>query len=91
MGSTSFLSFPFKIQSLQIGEKIEVKSGKNIWTKLPPPLLTFLAFFFSSSSFVFSSLWKGGLFVFLLFFSSFLGFVRTWWVILIFLSFFFKF
>ena len=29
---------PFKIQSLQIGEKIGVKSGKNIWTKLPPPL-----------------------------------------------------
>ena len=34
------LSPPFKIQSLQIGEKIGVKSGKNIWTKLPPPLFS---------------------------------------------------
>ena len=31
VGPTSFLSpAPFKIQSLQIGEKIGVKSGKNI-------------------------------------------------------------
>ena len=46
VGSTSFLSSPFKIQSLQIGVKIGVKYGKNIWTKLSLPLLTFLAFFF---------------------------------------------
>ena len=45
VGATSFLSSPFKIQFIQIREKIQVKSGKNIWTKLPPPLITFLAFF----------------------------------------------
>ena len=31
-----------------------MKSGENIWTKLPPPLITSLAFFFFSS-FDFSS------------------------------------
>ena len=41
-GPTNFLSSPFKIQSLQIG----VKSGKNIWTKLPPPLINISDFFF---------------------------------------------
>ena len=33
---TSFLSSPFKIQSLQIGEKIEVKSGKKYLDKTTP-------------------------------------------------------
>ena len=47
---TSFLSSPFKIQSLQIEEKIGVKSEKNIWTKLPPPL-----FYVSGSFFFFFS------------------------------------
>ena len=46
-GPQVFSPPPFKIQSLQIGKKIGVKSEKNIWTKLPPPLLTFLAHFFS--------------------------------------------
>ena len=50
VGPTNFLSSPFKIQSLQIGEKIGVKSGKNIWTKLLPPLLTY---FFFNTSFLF--------------------------------------
>ena len=67
VGPTSFLSSPFKIQSLQIG----VKSEKNIWTKLPPPLinvfffyllflcnsgLLFLFFFFFSFDFSFVTL-----------------------------------
>ena len=46
-GPQVFSPPPFKIQSLQIGKKIGVKNEKNIWTKLPPPLLTFLAHFFS--------------------------------------------
>ena len=73
VGPTSFLSFPFKIQSLQIGEKIRVKSGKNIWTKLPPPLLTFLApFFFLFSFFFWLFLCNAGFwfFVFVFFFFS---------------------
>ena len=46
MGPTSFLSFPFKIQSLQIGEKIKVKSGKIIWTKLPQSLINVFGLLF---------------------------------------------
>ena len=43
---TSFLS-PFKIQSLQIGKKIEMKSEKNICTKLPYLFKRSFFFFFS--------------------------------------------
>ena len=90
-GPTNFLSSPFKIQSLQIG----VKSGKNIWTKLPPPLINISDFFF----FLLFLRNIGLLFLFLFFFFSFdfsfitlafcffvffLGFVM-WWVLLLFL------
>ena len=62
-GPTNFLSSPFKIQSLQIG----VKSGKNIWTKLPPPLINISEFFF----FLHFLRNIGLLFLFLFFFFSF--------------------
>ena len=62
-GPTNFLSSPFKIQSLQIG----VKSGKNIWTKLPPPLINISDFFF----FLLFLRNIGLLFLFLFFFFSF--------------------
>ena len=81
----------FKIQSLQIREKIGVKSGKNIWTKMSPLLLTFL-----SSSLFFPFFWLflspvtlAFCFCFCFFLLSFFGFVRTWWVLLLFLFFFF--
>ena len=81
---TGFFSAPpFKIQSLQIGKKIGVKNEKNIWTKLPPPLLTFLAHFFSVLFFfgLFISLITLA-FCFFVFFFLFFVFVRTWWVFL---------
>ena len=88
---TSFLSSPFKIQSLQIWEKIGMKSGKNIWTKLLPTLLTFLAFFFFFNIYFFwlflSLVTLAFCFCFLFLF-SFFGFVRTWWVLLLFLFYF---
>ena len=78
VGSTSFLSFPFKILSLQIREKIGVKSGKNIWTKMSPLLLTFLAsslFFSFLLTFPFSGN-AGFLFLFLFFSFIFLWFCQ---------------
>ena len=90
MESRSFLSSPFKIQSPQIGEKIRMKSEKNIWTKLPPPSLTFLAFLFSFFFWLFLSLVTLAFcfcFCFCFFLFSFFGFVRTWWVLLLFLLF----
>ena len=91
VGSTSFLSFPFKIQSLQIREKIGVKSGKNIWTKMSPLLLTFLAssLFFPFFWLFLSPVTLAFCFCFCFFLLSFFGFVRTWWVLLLFLFFFF--
>ena len=44
VGSTSFLSFPSKTQSLQIGEKIEVKSWQKYLDKIAH--IFFLLFFF---------------------------------------------
>ena len=44
MGSTSFLPFPSKTQSLQIGEKIEVKSWLKYLDKITH--IFFLLFFF---------------------------------------------
>ena len=94
-GPTNFLSSPFKIQSLQIG----VKSRKNIWTKLPPPLINvsdfFFFFYFSfvtlacSFLFFFSFFSFDFSFVMLAFWFCFLiffflGFVM-WWVLLLFL------
>ena len=49
---TSFLS-PFKIQSLQIGEKIGMKSEKNICTKLTYLFKRFFFFSFVTLPFVF--------------------------------------
>ena len=46
VGSISFFYSPFKIQSLQIGEKIKVKSGKIIWTKLPQSLINVFGLLF---------------------------------------------
>ena len=81
VGPTSFLSSLFKIPSLQIGEKIGVKSEKNIWTKLPPYLLAGFFFFWPFS-------FSGNadfLFLFLFFFFfSFFGFLRTWWALRVF-------
>ena len=85
VGPTSSLSSPFKIQSLRIGEKIRVKSGKNIWTKLPHLFKHFRFFFFFF--WLFLSLVTLGFFLF--FFFSFFGFVRTWQVLLLFLFKFF--
>ena len=71
-----------------------MKSGKNIWTKLLPLLLTFLffsffSFFFFLLTFHFSG--KAGFLFFFFVFFSFFGFVKTWWVLLLFLFFFFNF
>ena len=91
-GPQVFSPPPFKIQSLQIGKKIGMKNEKNIWTKLPPPLLTFLAHFFSVLFFfgLFISLITLA-FCFFVFFFLFFVFVRTWWVFLFLLILFYFF
>ena len=71
VGPTNFLSSLFKIQSLQIGNKIRIKSEKNIWTKLPPTsLVRFCLFFFFFVDFSFVNCNVGLLFLFFFFFLS---------------------
>ena len=71
VGPTNFLSSLFKIQSLQIGKKIRIKSEKNIWTKLPPTsLVRFCLFFFFLVDFSFVNCNVGFLFLFFFFFLS---------------------
>ena len=82
-GPTNFLSSPFKIQSLQIG----VKSRKNIWTKLPPPLINVYDFFFFFFYFSFVTL-ACSFFFFFSFFSFDFSFVMLafWFCFLFFFS-----
>ena len=46
VGATSFLSSPFKIQFIQIREKIQVKSGKKYLDKTAPTSYNISGFFF---------------------------------------------
>ena len=73
VGSTSFLSFPSKTQSLQIGEKIEVKSWQKYLDKIAH--IFFLLFFFWQLQ---SGRNKCGLPTICCFFFFFLGFTGRW-------------
>ena len=83
-GPTNFLSSPFKIQSLQIG----VKSRKNIWTKLPPPLINVSDFFFFFFILFLCNI--GLLFLFLFFFFFFWLFLCNVGFLVLFSYFFFS-
>ena len=68
-------------------ERIRVKSGKNIWTKLPPHLFYVSGFFFFFFFFLFFFFW---LFLCNVGFFFFFGFAK-WWILLLFLLFFLNF